>query len=76
MRYIDPMHDDATMSLPTVELTRRNLTILLAKLDDPLSLATLVDGLGKVAVRAVEDDAHYTDRAAGLMLMPTSGEMV
>lgn len=76
MRYIDPLHDDAACALPTVELTRRNLTILLAKLDDPLSMATLVDGQDKIAVRAVEDSKHYTDRAAGTMLMPTTGELV
>lgn len=59
-----------------VELTRRNLTTLLAKLDDPLSARTLCkDGDGCVVwVTAVEDDAHYSDRAPGEVYMPSSGE--
>lgn len=56
-----------------VELTRRNLTILLAKLDDPLSEAGIIAPGGLVEVQAVEDDEHYADRPAGEMFMPTSG---
>ncbi|MBO0676743.1 hypothetical protein JRC04_04625 [Mycolicibacterium sp. S2-37] len=51
--------------LNLVELTRRNLLTLLNKLDDPNSLRTLIDGEDLVAVRAVEDIEHYSDRPAG-----------
>jgi hypothetical protein len=55
--------------LPVLELTRRNLETLLAKLDDPDSARTLLSpqgpGLRLIAVVAVEDDAHYADRAPG-----------
>lgn len=37
-----------------VELSRRNLRALLVKLDDPLSLRTLVDPDGVILVRAVD----------------------
>jgi hypothetical protein len=53
-----------------IELTRRNLETLLAKLDNPDSLRTLVftgDHGQVIAVRAVENDEHYTERPAGLM---------
>lgn len=56
-----------------LELTRRNLTTLLAKLDDPLSARTLIDGAHEIAVRAVEDAEHYADREPGQVYMPTSG---
>ena len=46
-----------------VELTRRNLVTLLAKLDDPESVRTLMkDGW---SVMAVEDEEHYFDRPHG-----------
>lgn len=56
----------------TVELTRRNLETLLAKLDGnpPDSLCTIAKGepsYGWVYVRAVENEAHYSDRPAGRM---------
>jgi hypothetical protein len=57
-----------------IELTRRNLEILLAKLDDPASARTILDGETGFRVTAVENDAHYFDRAPGEMYMPTSGE--
>lgn len=59
-----------------LELTRRNLEILLRKLDDPLSAATLVDGDNQIVVRAVENDEHYSNRKAGDMLMPSTGEIL
>lgn len=52
----------------TLELTRRNLEGLLAKLDDPHSLRTLIAPEGTIAVVAVENDEHYRDRAPGAML--------
>jgi len=69
MKYIDG-------PLPTVELTRRNLEILLAKLDDPQSVRMLVDGDNRVCVRAVENEEHYADRDPGAMYMPTAGEFL
>ncbi len=66
--------EDSEWGVPIVELTRRNLTVLLAKLDDPLSVRTILDGEGKVAVRAVEDKAHYANREPGKMVLPSSGQ--
>ncbi len=74
MKFIDPTDPRAYDGHPTVELTERNLNALLAKLSDPLSVRTLVDGENRVAVRAVPDEAHYADRDPGQMYMPTSGE--
>jgi hypothetical protein len=48
MKYIE-----GAGGLPVVELTRRNLRTLLAKLDDPLSTRALLAPDGKVVVRAV-----------------------
>lgn len=59
---------------PTLELTRRNLEVLLAKLDDPKSARTLIDGEHKIAVKAVENEEHYSDRAPGTVYMITAGE--
>lgn len=67
-------HDDGSFRL---ELTRRNLTALLAKLDDPLS-ARFLTKIGKtgeyILVKAVEDEEHYSDRAPGEVYMPSTGE--
>lgn len=60
--------------IPTVELTRRNLEVLLAKLDDPKSARTLIDGESLIAVRAVENDEHYKTRRPGEVYMPSTGE--
>lgn len=68
MKYID------SIGRPTIELTRRNLTVLLAKLDDPDSKRTIIDPEGRIAVRAVEDAEHYADREPGAMLV--NGEIV
>ena len=59
-----------------IELTRRNLTTLLAKLDDPASARTLLEGETGFAVRAVEDEEHYANRPPGEVYMPTSGEVL
>lgn len=54
-------------SVVTVALSRRNLLVLLAKLDDPLSLRTLIkredDGL--LTVTAEEDQVHYNRPEGG-----------
>lgn len=62
---------------PVLELSRRNLMALLAKLDDPASARTLLTpgapGDPVLVVRAVEDAEHYADRPAGEVYMPTYG---
>lgn len=61
MQYIEDGH--------VVELTARNVTALLAKLDDSLSSRTLMSGAGDLIVRAAEDVAargcETATRAAG-----------
>lgn len=63
-----------------LELTRRNLETLLAKLDDPNSRRTLIkwedpeDGDAHIEVVAVENEAHYSERAPGAVFMPSTGE--
>lgn len=69
MKFIENKHGP-----DTVELTRRNLQILLDKLDDPLSACTIEDPDRRVLVKAVEDDQHYQNRLPGLMFMPSTGE--
>lgn len=69
MKYVDNDGD-----FPVLELTRRNLETLLAKLDDPLSARRLVDPDNRVEVRAVEDIEHYSDRPPGTVYMPSTGE--
>lgn len=67
MKYIPNALDDR--QLPTLELTRRNLEILLAKLDDPESARTIIGPENNFMVRAVENDEHYANRPAGPMLL-------
>lgn len=64
MRYVR----NGFAGLPTVELTRRNLRALLAKLDGhpPDSTCTLVFS-GMIAVTSVEDSAHYSTRPPGAL---------
>jgi hypothetical protein len=59
-----------------VELTRRNLEVLLAKLDDETSARTIIksDKAGMITVRAVENEAHYSDREPGPMKV--GGEII
>jgi len=59
-----------------IELTRRNLEVLLAKLDDETSARTIIksDKPGRVEVRAVENEAHYNEREPGPMLV--KGEVI
>lgn len=100
----------------TLELTARNITALMDKLDDPLSARSLRSGCGSIMVTATEspgaaedvaapdtlpltrkqlaelavegaevrvagitvvavpDAAHYSDRPAGAVFMPSSGK--
>ena len=55
----------------TLELTERNLRVLLAKLKDPHSQRTIgklgSDYKSHIFVKAVPDEAHYADRAPGEM---------
>lgn len=71
MKYIEK-GETPLGNFPVLELTRRNLEGLLAKLGDPDSARTLVDPDHKIAVRAVPDEEHYKNRAPGEML--TNGE--
>ncbi len=71
MRYIAKTE----AGMPMLELSRRNLQALLDKLDDPKSARMLVDPDRLIAVVAVEDDEHYSDRAPGVVFMPSSGEI-
>jgi hypothetical protein len=72
VKYIEAgLHEGA---LPTVELTRRNLEVLLAKLDMEGSARTIGDRDGNILVRAVENEEHYADREPGPMLV--NGEMI
>lgn len=64
------------MGLPTLELTRRNLETLLAKLDDPASARELIDPENKIIVKAVENDEHYANRRPGVVYMPTSDTLL
>lgn len=52
-----------------VELTRRNLNTLLAKLNGnpPDSACTILAPGTTFFVKAVEDSEHYTDRSPGIM---------
>lgn len=70
MKYIERKGN----RMAVLELTRRNLIVLLAKLDDPTSARTIIDPDEKIAVRAVEDEAHYANREPGVMLV--DGELV
>lgn len=66
MRYFPAEH--------RLELTRRNLEVLLEKLDDPASVRTISnDGF---TVTAVENEEHYSNRLPGPMYMPTRGETI
>ena len=68
MKYI---HDSDP---PVLELSRRNINTLLAKLNDPFS-ARMLGSPGRIdephiMVKAVEDSEHYSDRAPGEIYMP------
>ena len=62
---------------PALQLTRRNLMALLAKLDDPASARTLMSpgkpGEPVIVVTSVEDAVHYAERHAGEVFMPSAG---
>jgi hypothetical protein len=85
VKYIEA--SQSAMGIPTIELTRRNLEILLRKLDDPISARTIskdghaihaVEEHDGWAVVAVDNDEHYAKegRLAGEMYMPSTGETV
>ena len=64
MKYIE---DDPLYHKPVIELTERNLRVLLAKLKDPVSQRTMFDPRWAIGVRAVDDSEHYKTRPPGLM---------
>lgn len=66
---------ESHQTLHYLELTRRNLESLLAKLDDPLSNRMLIDLDDQIAVKAVENVEHYGDREPGRVFMPSTGEV-
>lgn len=52
----------------TIELSRRNLESLLAKLNgNPPNSACTIGGESGIWIRAVENEEHYADRPAGPM---------
>lgn len=57
----------------TVTLSRRNLLALLAKLDEPHSLRTIIRDCGDLVlvVRAEDDPVHYAAREPGPMTPTT-----
>ncbi len=58
-----------------VDLTRDELASLVASLDDPTSgNSDMPVSQGAIVVRAVDDDAHYRNRAPGVVWMPSSCE--
>lgn len=59
--------------LHRLELSRRNLEILLAKLDDPLSKRQLVDPDWHIVVAATEDGTVETDKG---YFVPGAGQCV
>lgn len=59
--------------LHRLELTRRNLEALLAKLDDPLSKRALVDPDWHIVVNATEDGIVETDKG---LFVPGFGQCV
>lgn len=63
MKYIS-----AENGRPVIELTRRNISALLAKISDPLSSRSLIDGQGRILVRAVEEEDRTDDEAARALL--------
>lgn len=62
MKFLEP--EDNTRPF-VIELTKRNLETLLGKLSDPLSARTLEDPTGRILVRAVQNEEHYSDRSPG-----------
>lgn len=52
---------------PVLELTRHNLLVLLAKLEDPTSHRMIIDPDHLIIVQAVRDEEHYGNRPAGHM---------
>lgn len=78
MKY--KLKDDRDYFTPMVELTRRNLNVLLDKLNDPGStriLGSPIEFAGQptIYVKAVEDDEHYANRAPGEVYMPNGDPM-
>ncbi len=57
----------------TVTLSRRNLLALLAKLDEPDSMRTILRDCGdlRLVLRAEDDAVHYADREPGPMTPTT-----
>lgn len=67
--------EDRDGGLHRIELTRRNLTTLLDKLDQPDSARTLIDPDRKIEVVAVPDVAHYLMRPPGPVVDTRTGRV-
>jgi hypothetical protein len=66
MRYVPA--EDSPYAMPTIELTRRNLEILLKKLDDPLSKRTIQnDGWSVTAVEDIPRDVALIANGHAIM---------
>ena len=65
----------SAINIDVLELTRKNLETLLAKLDRPGSSRMLINGDYDIAVRAVEDEEHYADRPAGATLEDVEAQL-
>lgn len=71
----DAVAQAALVAEGVVELTRDELQTLVAGLEDPTSgNIDMPVSQGTIVVRAVDDDAHYRNRAPGVVWMPSSGE--
>ena len=67
MKFLEAGEENGPFHI--IELTERNLRGLLEKLTDPNSACTLMDPDQKIFVKAVPDEAHYSDRIPGQMLI-------
>ncbi len=63
MKYIS-----AENGRPVIELTRRNISALLAKISDPLSSRSLIDGQGRILVSEIVEQDRTDDQAARALL--------
>lgn len=57
MKYIEGFSENNQGT--TVELTRREILALLAKLDNAPNRRTILSPCGRIVVRAVEDREHH-----------------
>lgn len=73
MEFIEKGSEGGYSDVHVIELSERNLRALLEKLTDPNSARTLIDPDGRILVKAVPNEEHYSDRPAGVMY--TNGQL-